>query len=107
VTNPQLGDTEIDEIIAKDLTRGQIKVRFGVGEHAAQLARTQAMAVQRERRRADYRADYRAGGLDMNGLRAAAEEYLEQRLSAHGLSLGTDRTKVTMFLDWLAEQAAI
>jgi hypothetical protein len=103
VTNSQLGDTEIDEIIAKDLTRGQIKVRFGVGEHAAQLARTQAMAVQRERRRADYRA----GGLDMDGLRAAAEEYLEQRLSAHGLSLGTDRTKVTMFLDWLAEQAAI
>jgi hypothetical protein len=103
VTKSQLGQPEIERIIAGDLTRGQIVAEFQVGEHAAQLARTQAKAVIAERQRTTSAAPS-SKGRDIEQLRAAAEEYLEWRLSVAGLSLGTDRTKIVQFLDWLAEQ---
>ena len=124
-----LSDVEIEEIITFDLTRGQITKRYGVGEHAAQLARTTAVAIARERQRADggcvcscgrcgpagthdcnrpacHRprppAPPAAPSLTMlrNQLREAAEEYLAQRDEV-GMRLGTDRSKLTLFLDWL------
>ncbi len=52
MTKRALGQPEIERIIAENLTRGQIMTVFGVGEHAAQLARTQAMAIAAERERA-------------------------------------------------------
>lgn len=90
----KLGDAEIERIIAGDLTRGQIRVTFGVGEHAAQLARTQAVAVARDRRR-------RTGAPDAAALRELAEEYLTQDAGR----LGTTRSKVTLFLDWLESRS--
>lgn len=95
----RITDADIEVIIAGDLTRGQIKARFGVGEHAAQLARTQALAIRGERSRA------RLAGLDLDALRERAEAWLAYREGqVRTSSLGTDRTKVTLFLDWLAAQ---
>lgn len=75
---------------------------FGVGEHAAQLARTQAMAVARDRRRRPE-----PGGLDVAALRELAEEYIALRGETPGIpALGTDRSKVTQFLNWLETRAA-
>lgn len=87
---------DIEEIIAADLTRGQIMARFGVGEHAAQLARVAAVAVMGERRRvANLVAD----------LRKEADAYLEFRRGAHSAeTVDTDRVKIKQFLDWLAEK---
>lgn len=145
----QLGDGEIEEIIAEDLTRGQIVKRFGVGEHAAQLARTTAVAIARERRRVTrgltMPAPPRPEGL-INGsgragepralrssrslpppplpvpapappqpappklselagpLRAAAEAWIADRSNASGPRLGTDRSKIELFLAWLERQ---
>lgn len=100
----QLGDSEIEEIIAKDLTRGQIVVRFGVGEHAAQLARTQALAIRRERQRA---ASTAPSALDLDDLHVLVQDYLEH-LRATGADgrIGTDRSKLSLFLTWLAEQVS-
>lgn len=99
---PQLGESEIEEIIARNLTRGQIRVRFGVGEHAAQLARTTAVAIARERERAPG-----GGGLDAALLRKLAEEWLALRDDVQASKrLGTDRSKVTLFLDWLEAREA-
>lgn len=94
----KLGDEDIEVIIAGNLTRGQIRDRFGVGEHAAQLARVAAVTIARERSRA------RPAGLDMDALRERAEAWLAYREGLPVRLLGTDRTKVTLFLDWLAAQ---
>jgi hypothetical protein len=99
-----LGNEDIEEVIAKDLTRSQIAERFGVGEHAAQLARTRAVAIRGERQRCGTVP--RAALSDVDVLRKEAEVYLAHRLSVVGLSLGTDRTKITLFIDWLAERNA-
>lgn len=139
----QLGDSEIEEIIAGDLGRGQIVKRFGVGEHAAQLARTTAVAIARERRRVARgltAAPPRPEGL-INGsgragepralpssrslpspapvtppppklsevlgpLRAAAEAWIAGRDAVPGPRLGTDRSKIELFLDWLERREA-
>lgn len=93
----QLSDAQIEEIIAGDLGRGQIVARFGVGEHAAQLARVAASAVMGERRRvANLVAD----------LRKEADAYLEFRRGTHPAeTVDTDRVKIKQFLDWLAQRS--
>jgi transposase-like protein len=98
----RITDADIEQVIADNLTRGQIKRRFGVGEHAAQLARTQAMAVQRERERSQVKPPALTTQVDVAALRALAEAWLAYREGqVRTSSLGTDRTKVTLFLDWL------
>ena len=100
MTKPQLGPPEIERIITENLTRGQIRAAFGVGEHAAQLARTTAVAIRTERGRAGT-----ARRLDVDVLRKEAEEYIagRQRLPIAEW-IGTDRSKITLFLDWLSER---
>lgn len=99
----RLGEADIEVIIADDLTRGQIRDRFGVGEHAAQLARVTAVAVHRERlRQATVSMGLSPELIAL--LRERAEAWLAYREGQRGSSLGTDRTKVTLFLDWLAAQ---
>jgi hypothetical protein len=100
----QLGDSEIEEIIAKGLTRGQIVKRYGVGEHAAQLARTTAVAIARERRRLLQPVAAPQAGLDLNELRTEAEAWIESRQGADGPRLGTDRSKIELFLHWLGQR---
>ena len=103
--SPQLGDAELEQIIALGLTRSQIALRFGVGEHAAQLARTRAVAVAGERKRTG-KAVPTALGTDVSVLRKEAEVYFEHRQSLPAADwIGTDRTKITLFLDWLEQRA--
>jgi hypothetical protein len=94
----QLSDAQIEEIIAGDLGRGQIVARYGVGEHAAQLARTAAVAIMGERRRVRHL---------VSELRKDAEAYLEFRRGTRAPdTVETDRVKISQFLDWLAERTA-
>jgi hypothetical protein len=109
VKKSQLGPPEIEQIIAENLTRGQIRKVFGVGEHAAQLARTQAVAIAGERQRnagSTVRV-HLADLADVDVLRKEAEVYLahRQELDTAG-RLGTDRSKIMLFLGWLAERDA-
>jgi transposase-like protein len=105
---------DIEVIITGNLTRGQIRDRFGVGEHAAQLARVAALAIRVERDRQATAVANRAFAQPADAklsprlialLREQAEAYFGYRATQNLTTMmGTDRTKVTLFLDWLAGQ---
>jgi hypothetical protein len=110
----KITDADIEVIITENLTRGQIRDRFGVGEHAAQLARVAALAIRVERDRQATAVANRAFAQPADAklsprlialLREQAEAYFGYRATQNLTTMmGTDRTKVTLFLDWLAGQ---
>ncbi len=94
-----LGPAEINEIIAGNLTRGQIVSRYGVGEHAAQLARTTAVAIRGERERVRYEQLRRADAS------AVLDDALDDDLGAAPLVTRTGKVLTEQDIAALAQEA--